>query len=161
MKSLRRFRFQTAALGVFLALFAVVCLSATPARGDDSATDLARLQGTWNLISVLDEGSPAPPEALKGATAVFAGDKMTLVSPDGRDRTEYSVKLDASKTPKTIDLTPLAGSFKDQTNKAIYDLQGDVLRICQPEKPSQPRPAAFDAPVGSSQNLMTLKKAAK
>ncbi len=134
---------------------------ATSAIASAQASALASLQGAWNLIAVTDEGSTAPPDALRGAQAIFAGDKMTLVSPDGKDRTEYSIKLDSTKSPKEIDLTPLAGSFKGQTAKAIYDLQGDTLRICQPEQPSQPRPTSLSAPAGSKLNLMTLKKAAK
>jgi uncharacterized protein (TIGR03067 family) len=57
--------------------------------------------------------------------------------------------LDATRTPKTIDLTP-AGA---KPILGIYKLEKETLTICYGE-PGKPRPTAFAAKAGSGHTLM-------
>jgi uncharacterized protein (TIGR03067 family) len=143
------------------AFLAIICLAGSPVHAGVAAADLASLQGAWDYVSVMDEGISVEPDGLVGAQVVFTGDKMTLVSPDRKVHADFSIALDPAKTPKTIDVTWLSVSFNGHSNKGIYDLKGDILRICQPEKPTQPRPTSFAAPEGFGLNLVTLKKSQK
>ena len=43
----------------------------------------------------------------------------------------YTYKLDASKKPAQIDLTITDGGLKGQTFPAIFQLDGDTLKVCR------------------------------
>ena len=138
-------------------LVVVLCLFAVSAGGDAGKAS-AGLVGTWELTSLVDAGMMVPPEALRGARAVFTKDTFTLISPDGVEKTLYNIKVDATKSPKTIDITATAGTFKGEAVPAIYEIVGDTLRLCQPHRPGTPRPTRFAAPKDSGLVLMTFKR---
>ena len=138
-------------------LLMVLCLLAVSAGGDDAAKS-GSLLGTWELTGLVDGGMTAPPEALRGAKAMFTKDTFTLISPDGVEKTLYNIKVDAAKTPKAIDITATAGTFKGEAVPAIYEIVGDTLRLCQPHRPGTPRPTRFEAPKDSGLVLMTFKR---
>ncbi len=56
----------------------------------------------------------------------------------------------------TIDLTFSDGPGKDQTQKGIYELEGDTQRICV-AKGNEERPAEFMSKPGSGQMIQILK----
>jgi uncharacterized protein (TIGR03067 family) len=114
-------------------------------RSEDPQRDKARLQGTWKMDSYIDEGKPDPQFA--GAVQTFTGDKYVVKVGEKTIR-QGAFKIDASKTPKHIDLLPAAGPYKGKTLAGIYVLDGDRLHTCFPE-PGQPRPAKFDSAAGS------------
>ncbi|MFN8005625.1 MAG: TIGR03067 domain-containing protein [Terriglobia bacterium] len=145
----------------YLLLIGAICVTCLPAFAQDSAKVLKSLEGTWEVASVVDNGKTIPNEAIRGAKVIFANDTMTLISPDGKEKTNYTIKLDPTKNPKGIDITATAGTFKGKTGLGIYDLNGDVLRVCQPYQPTIPRPTSFAVPEGSGLNLMVLKKIQK
>src|SRR6476620_10315685 len=143
---------------VFYLLLIVLCLASnfsSGANGDRNALD--SLEGVWEVMSVVSDGVTLPLEAIQGGKAVFAAQKMTLISPDGKERTEYAIRLDPSTNPKTIDITSMAGSFKGETGRGIYELRGNMLWLCQPHQPGTPRPRAFAAPQGSGLHLTVFK----
>ena len=135
-----------------------LCLLLAPVRAENLGNTVESLEGTWELTGVVDNGTIAPADAIKGAKVVFSKELMTLISPDGEDKTEYTIKLEPKKSPKAIDITPMEGTFKGQTGPGIYELDGDTLRLCQPHRPSNSRPTKFAAPEGSGLHLMVLKK---
>jgi uncharacterized protein (TIGR03067 family) len=120
------------------------------------AGDADKLQGKWDVTKVLVGGVAT--ENLKGVQAVFDKDKMSLVGEDGKR--EFKIKLDPSKKPKAIDLTALDGDCKDKTNPAIYQLEGDTLKLCLVNDPgNNKRPTEFSSPEGTSVLVMTFKRA--
>jgi uncharacterized protein (TIGR03067 family) len=139
-------------------LLMLLCLLLAPARAEDLGKTAGSLEGTWELTSVVDNGTTAPTDAISGAKVIFSKEGMTLISPDGEDKTEYTIKLDSTKLPKSIDIIPLEGTFKGQTGLGIYETDGEILRICQPHRPSTFRPFKFAAPEGSGLHLMVLKR---
>ena len=78
--------------------------------------------------------------------------------PDG---TRLPIKLDATKTPKQIDLsTRKDGPFKGRTLPGIYEFKGDTVVLClNSEKPE--RPTKFEAPEKTPMMLLTFRREKK
>jgi uncharacterized protein (TIGR03067 family) len=69
----------------------------------------------------------------------------------------FTYKLDPSKKPAEIDLSPTEGDFKDQIFPGIYELDGDTLKLCR-NQPGQKRPNEFVSNKGSDEVLLILKR---
>ena len=124
--------------GFLLALLVVGLLSATVGAEDKAD----KLEGKWVVVSVERDGKAD--DALKGAIREQTADKYTLTPKEAKPVTG-SYKIDASKTPKTIDLVPGEGRYKDKTLLGIYQLDGDGLKICAAIAPGDDRPKEFAA----------------
>src|SRR5262249_38099896 len=86
--------------------------------------ELDALTGSRAGVTVERNGQQAPAEALKGFKVTIKGNRMTI-----GDRTS-TFTLDPSKRPKWLDNTPEQGPNKGQSLPAIYELQGDTLKLC-------------------------------
>jgi uncharacterized protein (TIGR03067 family) len=131
----------------------IVILALTGTVTADNKKDQAMMQGTWQ--DDLD----------KDATVVIEGDTMKLLV---KKSVLYNLKfkLDASKSPKRIDLIIAKGMGKGQKMLGIYKFAGGKLVIAYP-LPSfaggklvfgQPRPRTFPAMKGASNALLSLQK---
>ena len=134
---------------LFLGILFSVVTSAL-AEGEDD------LKGEWEVISFTGDGEEIPKDKSPIAKLVFDKTKLTMTG-DQKPK-EFSYKLNASKKPKQMDLTPLSGPFKDKTTLAIYELSGDTLKLCVYNKESKERPAEFKSEKGSSLGLLILKR---
>src|SRR5260370_23015281 len=99
-----------------------------------------------------------PEEALKHTRLKIEGEKFTVsdenVSQGG------TFKVDATKKPKTIDVTFTDGPEKGKTSLGIYELDGDTYKICvDPEGKS--RPTEFAIKPDSGHILEVLKREKK
>jgi uncharacterized protein (TIGR03067 family) len=128
---------------------------------DDAAKkDLQALQGTWTAVIVERNGQKAPEDVLKNFKVVIKGDKM-IINVDGDNRTS-TFKLDPSKKPRALDNTPEEGPKKGVSLPAIYELDGDALKICfDNEGVSDKRPSEFKTTLGSGLSLFVLKREKK
>jgi uncharacterized protein (TIGR03067 family) len=125
----------SAVVGVFFLMF-----STTLAQDDAAKKDLDRLQGVWQVVSMEIDGKVAPADEFKGLNLTFKGNKASQLI-NGKNE-EASIKLDPSKKPKAIDMTPLIGPDKGMTIVGIYSIEGDNLRICI-AKAGVDRPSEF------------------
>jgi uncharacterized protein (TIGR03067 family) len=120
----------------------------------DSANekDKKALQGKWDVISVVIEGKKEKGD--KKVTATFEGGTLKF-DPKSRDFSEFSFTLDATKTPKALDL-----KSKGDSNVGIYELKGDDLKICltQLEPVDKNRPKEF---AGSKDTILFVLKRVK
>jgi uncharacterized protein (TIGR03067 family) len=139
------------ASAVLLLLPAAMLLADDAIKGDKG------LEGEWKPISAVRDGKESPPLP-DGSLATFKADEIMMKTGD-RDYT-VSIKVDAGKTPKTIDLTPADGPKKGETIKGIYEIKGDELHVCTAE-PGKDRPTEFSSKQGSNWSLMTLKRLKK
>jgi RNA polymerase sigma factor (sigma-70 family) len=140
-----------------------------PAKeADKPKTDQERLQGTWEFVSAAQGDKTIRKEDLgkEGArwkTITFTGDKVLAVNVNtGGKEVEFPgrFKLGVSRKPKTIDLTALDGESKGGTTLGLYELDGDVLKLCFFTQP--PRPRGLDSKDEVLQKyLLTFKRAAK
>ena len=140
-------------------VFATLLSMASPSLcGDDAKKDSEGLQGTWEVVEFTADGKSFPEEFRREIRITFKGDKMLILERGGTGKREYSFKLDPSKKPKAIDVTPLDGPFKDKTAPAIYELKGDELKLCMPNQETKDRPTEFKAAKGSKLGLFVLKR---
>src|SRR5262249_25716715 len=123
--------------------------------GPQAKSDRELLQGTWKVTAAKKNGQAIGDDELaqiKMLPVEFKGDTVTARGP-------CDYKLDPSKTPKAIDVSPQEGppGEKGQTFRGIYELKGDDLRICF-RGPGMERPKNFDDAAGMQTMEMTLKR---
>jgi len=106
--------------------------------------DLGKLQGHWRLVGEQQGGKPVARPAPTGM--LILADTCRTYLPDGTFR-EDEIRLDPAARPKAIDFRPRTPGGLGEPVPAIYDLDGDRLRLCiQAEtNPNTPRPAEFAA----------------
>lgn len=114
--------------------------------------------GKWAVESVTRDGKVA--DALKGAVREHADGKYTLTPATGSKAqpTTGTYKLDASKSPMTIDMMPKGGTYDGKTLLGIAKLDGETLTIAFAE-PGKDRPTKFESAEGSGIVLAVYKKA--
>jgi uncharacterized protein (TIGR03067 family) len=133
-------------------------------QAEDAKKDLEQLQGTWEIVEVVSDGQAAPADKVKGGQVVFKDDEMTLKeSSDDKDPRKFRIQLDPSKKPKALDSTALNRDYKGSVTLAIYELDGDTLKLCAPNnhEAKKDRPKAFKSEGGSELVLLTLKQVKK
>jgi uncharacterized protein (TIGR03067 family) len=137
----------------FVALTLAVSFSLA-ARGAE-AKDGDTLQGTWLPATAELGGKPFPDEVRKTIKLVVKDDKYTVTVGEQADK--GTVKLKPSAKPKEMDITGTDGPNKDKTILAIYDLDGDTLRVCY-DLSGKGRPTEFKTKEGTQQFLVTYKR---
>lgn len=88
----------------------------------------AALQGVWIAKSMETDGKPAPATTVKRMRFRFKGDKLFVrgnFENDTEDECEY--KIDATKSPKHIDILP---PKEKNPILGVYDIKGDELSLC-------------------------------
>lgn len=93
-------------------------------KPDPSARDLECLQGTWELVEEIYEGSSEPHRA--GIQVTIVRDRFTFVC-NGKTSDSYFMRVNARSKPKSIALT---GRISGIATVAIYSLDGDTLTFC-------------------------------
>jgi uncharacterized protein (TIGR03067 family) len=134
-----------AVLGVGLALLA------RPGHGAQEKGAQDAPQGTWTAVKFTSNGKSADDTA-RLFQFTFSGEKVKL-SFLGKSK-EGTFKVDASKKPRQFDMQ-MPG---DRPNPGIYKLEKDQLTICFSD--GGERPTTFEAPKGSRNVLMVLKRGA-
>src|SRR5205823_4754039 len=83
-------------------------------------------------------------------TINFEGEKWTLDY--GSGEIEGTLKIDAAKKPKTIDL-----SMNGEDRLGIYEIDGDTLKICYND-PGEERPKEFKSKEDTKISLSAYKR---
>ncbi len=146
-------------------IVAVSLLAADAAPAQDAKKDLALLEGTWAMVSREFMGKKASDEEIKklNTKVVFKGNTITIWSRDaGTDEivSELTFKLDPTTKPKSLDFTMTSGPTKGQTAVAIYELEGDSLKVCYAVGEAK-RPTQFAAANDSEWVLLSYKREKK
>jgi uncharacterized protein (TIGR03067 family) len=119
------------------------------AKGNDG------LDGTWLPATAELGGKPFPEEFRKITRLVIEGDRYRVTVGDQVD--QGTVKLDSSAKPKALDITGTEGPNKGKTIPAIYERDGDTLRVCY-DLSGQSRPKEFKTTEGSLLFLVTYQR---
>jgi uncharacterized protein (TIGR03067 family) len=139
-------------------LAAVIALIAfVPLAGDDAKKDQIALQGAWKVTASISKGERSAPAEIKDLYLIFRGNAI-LIREDGKTQENFAFTLDPAKKPKEIDLTLKVGPQKGRVDRAIYEIDGDTLRICIQSDKDAPRPGEFASPAGSKLWLIVLKR---
>jgi uncharacterized protein (TIGR03067 family) len=101
--------------------------------------------------------NPLPEDRFKDARIVFQGE--TFTHKQGEMILAKGVfRLDRGNKPGVIDLVVMGGEKNEETTLGIYELEGNVLRICG-ARPGQERSTTFEAEDRSANTLLTCKRA--
>jgi uncharacterized protein (TIGR03067 family) len=136
-----------------------VAITLAAFTGDAEAIkkDKAALQGTWKVIASQQDGDRVPPDDLKDLYLIFKGDAI-LIREGGKTDEKFAFNVDPSKKPKEMDLTIKFGPNKEKIDRAIYEFDGDRVRICIQSNKDSPRPREFASLAGSKLWLVTLQR---
>ena len=128
--------------------FLLVCSLAAVAADDPKKKDDAEsLKGTWKALSVKEGGRNVPEEFLKTMTFNFDGKKYIQKVQDQSEEGNYSI--DASQSPKTIDLDIKTGNDKGKKQIGIYKLEDGKLTFIVAQAGSKERPKSFKVEEGA------------
>ena len=140
-------------LRLFVVLTFVLSFSSAAMRGDDKDSD--SLQGTWLPSTAELGGKMFPDEVRKTIKLVVKEDKYTVTV--GKQVDQGTVKLNPKAKPKELDLTGTDGPNKGKTFLAIYERDGDTLRVCY-DLSGKNRPTEFKTKEGTQLFLVTYKR---
>jgi uncharacterized protein (TIGR03067 family) len=124
--------------------------------GDDSQKELKRLEGTWEAVAEVVDGTEQVVRKGKGHRLIFQGDVYTLQA-GGKALGKGNVKVDPSKKPHTLDLIPSDGNSPGKVIPCLYEWKGDELRVCM-GRIGQPRPTGMESKEGSKHILNTYRR---
>jgi uncharacterized protein (TIGR03067 family) len=144
--------------GQSLRRFQRVKTVATAKPGDTeevNAKEYRAFEGTWRTVSIQADGKDLPAEAFKSSRLICKGCDFTTITDDGTSRGTFLV--DATKSPKTMDITITEGGAKGVTFRGIYELKGDTYKLCGSPKGKE-RPTEFDGKPGSGYILQVLER---
>ncbi|MFL5328779.1 MAG: TIGR03067 domain-containing protein [Gemmataceae bacterium] len=130
---------------------------AAPAFADNKK-ELQALAGKWQATSMEFGGRKSPDDQVKNITLTIDGDKYTVpITAEATDK--GTIKLDKKDKLKTMDITGTDGPNKGKTILAIYELEGDSLKVCY-ALDGDKRPTEFKAGEGKLL-LITYKRVNK
>jgi uncharacterized protein (TIGR03067 family) len=118
-------------------------------------TDIDKLQGVWNIVALEMDARAIPASMLGGAKIAIEGARFTSTGMGA----EYNgtVEIDERASPRHFDLKFETGPEKGNTNRGIYELDGDTWRICLATRGPN-RPAEFTTKAGTGIALEVLKR---
>jgi uncharacterized protein (TIGR03067 family) len=136
---------------LFIALSLIVSAAA-----QDAGKESKMLEGVWIPSAAELSGQAFPEATLKTMKLIVEGDKYSVTV--GKTVDKGTVKIDQGKKPKAMDIVGNDGPNKDKTYLAIYELDGDTLRVCY-DLSGKTRPSEFKTTKESAHFLVTYKRA--
>ena len=109
-----------------IVLALVLSFSSVAWSGDSKDEDA--IQGTWLASTAEFGGQKFPDEVRKSIKLVIKDGKYTVTV--GKELDKGTSKLVTSAKPKAMDIMGTDGPNKGKTMLAIYELNGDTLRVC-------------------------------
>jgi uncharacterized protein (TIGR03067 family) len=101
---------------------------------------MKQMDGTWKPQTAELAGQKYPQKILDTMKLVIKGEGY-LVEVGGHTD-EGRTKIDPAKSPRTIDITGTKGPNEGKTFLAIYELDGDELKVCY-DLSGKSRPTEF------------------
>ena len=133
----------------------VAILLASGAFAQETAKEMKLLDGVWTPTAAELGGQAWTEAQLKIMKLEVAGEKYTVTV--GKTVDMGTVKLDLSKKPRAMDIIGNDGPNKDKTFLAIYELNGDTLRVCY-DLTGKSRPTEFKTQKDALVFLVTYQR---
>lgn len=117
---------------------AVLFTGLVGAAAQDPGRELKRLEGTYKVKAISEGGMDAPAEvidAVKGV--VIKGDRFVITVAD--EDMPARIKIDPTRTPAHIDVTPESGPEREKTFPGVYKLEKAELIIVITKGGERPR----------------------
>jgi uncharacterized protein (TIGR03067 family) len=140
-----------------LAALALVLLGGALRGQDGEAAEQERklLNGKWELTRSVADGKEQPAGPQKVLVALKDGKYTITVG--GKVIGEGTYTIDPTTSPRSMDVLPSQAPGRGRTTLVIYEVKGDVYRVCG-APPGAPRPRAFESEEGSKLTLCTYKR---
>ena len=115
------------------------------------------MQGTWQLVSAMQDGKTLPEDKVKQTTIVIEGDTFRFpgLAEDATSRAG-TFKLDATKKPKEMD----SMSAEKEVMLGIYEMGEDSYKVCFAPA-GKSRPSEFASAFGNRQILQVWERQQK
>jgi uncharacterized protein (TIGR03067 family) len=136
-----------------LCIYLAVAASLSTFAADSS--DAKAVQGNWKPARAELAGQPLADGLLKTISLKLDNGKYEVFVGEHPDRGTYT--LDANTRPGSMTVTGTEGPNKGKTFPAIYELNGDTLRICY-DLSGAKRPAEFKSTAGTKLYLVTYHR---
>ncbi|MEO7068803.1 MAG: TIGR03067 domain-containing protein [Rhodanobacter sp.] len=126
---------------------------------NDSAQDLAALQGVWEQVALEADGvsEPLDEHGAPGALTTFVGQQFVVRTTEGEVLLEGSFTLDASTTPSSITWVDAIGVDQGKSLPASYVLAGDDFVFIAGDE-GAPRPTVFRTGPGQTMRTFVRKR---
>lgn len=131
--------------GIYPNWFSVV----DTAKKDAAKGDVGKLQGKWRVIALKADEKQATEASIKDMRFLIQGDTISM---NGIVEELRLYRIDATTKPKKIDLPTEKEIFK-----AIFELDGDRLKLCYSQSQDRERPKSFDTK-GTTNFSITLER---
>ena len=118
--------------------------------------DLARMAGTWRMVSAVRDGQALGEEFVNAGRMVVEGD-VTTVTFRGLPFMKGRTTLDASQAVACVDYLLLSPPGRGKVQRGRYAWDGDALRICV-APPGRERPADTATRAGDDLTLMCWER---
>ena len=119
------------------------------------ADDAKGVQGNWKPIKAELGGQPMADDVVKSISLKLENGKYEVFVGDKPDKGTYT--MDAATKPKSMTITGTEGPNRGKTFPAIYELNGDTLRICY-DLSGAKRPTEFKTVAGTKLYLVTYNR---
>jgi uncharacterized protein (TIGR03067 family) len=133
---------------------AIALLGVAVVRADAAADDWKKLAGTWKVDAATLNGEDAT-GAFKEAVLTIEEGKYKVVFAGMSDT--GTLKLDPSRTPKLMSITGTDGPSKGKTLPAVYEIDGDTLKVCYTLDGQDP-PTEFKSTADNKTLLVKYKR---
>jgi uncharacterized protein (TIGR03067 family) len=138
-----------------LLVFALLLLAA---EDEASKRDREKMLGDWAAVSMVADGAKSSDDEAQSLFRTVKGNSYTMFL-FNKPLARYTFTLDASKTPKTIDVVR-EGVAPGKPLVGIYQLDGERWTICF-AAPGKERPKDFTSTEGSGQVLTVWEREKK
>jgi uncharacterized protein (TIGR03067 family) len=127
-----------------------------PKEEETAAGPPTEFEGEWKMVSAVMNGQPMEESAVQWVRRVTRGNQTTVFA---GPQVMMSMRFthNASTSPRTIEYVNTAGANKGKTQHGIYELDGDVLRVCV-SAPDSPPPTRFESFPGDGRTYTVWSK---
>jgi uncharacterized protein (TIGR03067 family) len=127
---------------VLAAVFVLPLIGSDSPKGYDDRAEEPGIEGTWRAMTFEYRGDKRQPE--RQSVITFCGGTLTCDWSDG-DLWQGNYRIDPSRKPPYLDWIPSKGYFAGKTLRALYERNGDTLRIVYlPSMGYDQRPQSFN-----------------
>ena len=132
-------------------------VAAAPPNDDATKKEIEKLRGKWESEATVVKGEKHWTTLVIDEKGISWQNNQLKGHVGSTSDVKFTYKLDPTRKPKEIDLTWAEFANKGKVQLAIYELDGDALKIC--ESPvGRVRPKKFESNKGSGQSMLTLKR---
>jgi uncharacterized protein (TIGR03067 family) len=121
-----------------------------------AAPDSKAVEGVWKPMKAELGGQPMPEDLLKTITLKLQDGRYVVFVGGQLDKGTWTI--DSSTQPKGMTITGTDGPNQGKTFPAIFELEGNTLRICY-DLSGKRRPAEFKTLAGTRLYLVTYHRA--